>query len=148
MLPKWHILFGFIVSYILVYFFHFSIFAGLIIFLSSFLIDVDHYFYYAYKSKNSSLISAYNAGISKGSNWKNLSFEQKKKAYWIPFIFHGIEPLAILFLLSYFNAFFLWIFIGFIIHLTIDYIEIIYQKDPLLEKFSQIYIYWRNKNRL
>jgi hypothetical protein len=147
MLPKWHILGGFIVSYILVYFFHFSIFSGTIIFLSSFLIDVDHYLVYSIKSKDISIKNAYKMALEHGDKWKHLSYDQKKKEYWTPFIFHGIEPLAILLFLSYFNIFFLGIFIGFLTHMILDYIQIVYQKDPLLEKFSQIYIYFRNKNK-
>lgn len=146
MLPKWHILFGFIVSYVLVFFFHFSMFAGLVIFLSSFLIDIDHYFYYALKSKNASPINAYKLGIEKGIKWRNFSSEQKKKESWTPFIFHGIESLIILGLLSVINLIFLWIFIGFLIHMILDYIQILYQKSPPLSKFSQVYIYLRNKN--
>jgi hypothetical protein len=52
-LPKWHILFGFVISYILIYFFNFSLVAGIIIFISSFLIiDSDHFLLYILRKKD------------------------------------------------------------------------------------------------
>ena len=57
MLPKYHIIFGFLFSLILFIFFPFIGLGGfLIIFASSVLIDVDHYAYYLFKNKILSII--------------------------------------------------------------------------------------------
>ena len=60
MLPKWHALIGFIVSYIIYWFTTITIFQGVIIFLASIFIDIDHYLYYIVAKKRFSLKSAYN----------------------------------------------------------------------------------------
>ena len=147
MLPKYHILFGFAFVYILVQFFNFSLFAGLIIFLSSVLIDVDHYFKYIIKKKKFHLIKFYKSEIRRTEKWRKLKQQQKSKYKLPQFVFHGIEFIAILLLLSFINKFFLWILIGVVFHMVFGYISIIYFQDPIYLKFSQIYIYIRNKNK-
>ena len=60
MLPKYHVPFGFIFAGIIWILFPIISFNGLlIIFLSSFLIDVDHYTYFVYKKHDFSLKNAY-----------------------------------------------------------------------------------------
>jgi hypothetical protein len=147
MRPKWHILFGFVISYILVYFFNISIIAGTVIFLSSFLIDIDHYAYYVITKKEQSLRKAYNYFIE--ARKKFISFSQKeKKKYRRPLmVFHGIEFLAILIALSIFNNFFLWVLIGIAIHMILDFSEMYFMKEPFYIKFSQFYVYITNKQK-
>lgn len=145
MLPKWHILFGFAFSYILIYFFNFSIIAGLIIFLSSVLIDVDHHIYYILKKKNISLKNSYNWFLKQRKKYLKLNRTQKKNIQTPIFIFHGIEFILLLILLSFLNKFFLWILIGVLFHIVFDLIELIYIKGIILTKVSQIYVLRRNK---
>ena len=147
MLPKYHIVFGMIISLIIYFLFQITFFQFLLIFLSSFLIDVDHYFYYIFKEKNLSLTKAYAWGKKSGRKWDILSLKEKKEYKTPIFIFHGIEFLFLLVILSFFNNLFLYIFLGIIIHLILDFIDIIHTKDLLLYKFSQIYVYIRNKNK-
>ena len=148
MLPKWHILIGFVFSYLLVYFFHFSIFAGTIIFLSSwFLIDLDHYLRFISKSHKLSAIQFWKWSLDRGKRWKKLSREQKKEYKQPIFIFHGIEFILILIVLSYFFEFFIFVIIGVIIHLLADYIDILAKKEFFHTKMSQIYTYITNKNK-
>ena len=147
MLPKWHILIGFVVSYLLIYFFNFSLIAGFIIFLSSFLLDFDHYLLYVYKTGNFNLKKAYNLAITDGKKWGKLSFQQKKQYKLKIFLFHGIEFFIILIILSKFSIFFLWILIGFLIHMAIDILNLIYGKYPVYAKISQIAVWQRNKSK-
>ncbi len=145
MLPKSHILLGFAFACVLVYFFNFSILAGLIIFLSSFLIDIDHYIVYIFKKKDFNLKNAYNYWITRSKKWRKLTLEQKYLYKITPFFFHGIEFILLLLLLFFISKTFLWIFLGVFFHMFIDYVDILAKKDPLYIKASQIYIHITNK---
>lgn len=147
MRPKWHILFGFVISYILIYFFNFSLYSGIIIFLSSFLIDLDHYFLYLFETKRTSLKEAYYWCISEGIKFSKLSKEEKRKYKLRPMIFHGIEFMIILALLATLNKVFLWILIGVIIHLFADIPDLIEKQFPVYSKLSQVYLYITNKKK-
>jgi len=125
MLPKSHIILGAIFSLILVHFFNFSLIAGGIIFLSSVLIDVDHYLYYVYKKKDWSLRRAYGFFIE--NERKLLSCpRQKRNKIAVPLCpFHGIEFVLILLFLGIFLwKYLFFVTFGFFFHLFID---IIYQ---------------------
>jgi hypothetical protein len=147
MFPKWHILFGFVAFFILVYFFKFSLLAGLTIFLASFLIDVDHYFYYVYIKKDRSPINSYHWFVKRIILWKALSIKQRKNFKHPVMIFHGIEFWIILFLLSYLNPIFLWILIGIGIHILADFADMIVEKEPIYLKISSIISYLKEKSK-
>ena len=106
MLPKWHVLFGAIFSVIIFSVFHITIFKTTLIFLSSFLIDFDHYLWYVFNKKSLNLKKAYNWFISHSKKFLLLDSE-KRKEYKMPnFIFHGLEFWIIIFVLSlYFRLF-------------------------------------------
>jgi len=95
-----------------------SISPYIIIFLSSILIDIDHYLLYAYRKKNLSLVKAWKWHIFLHNNPR----EAQKQ---IPFLhlFHTIEFLVLIFILSFFYKVFLWIFIGFIFHTFLDILD-------------------------
>ena len=130
MLPKYHIILGFLFSLILwIIFPSISILGALIIFFSSFLIDVDHYLFYVFKNKIFSIKKAYNYffELRKKAMTKSLKEKRIKIANPLMYLFHGIEVLLILFLLGFFiNKIFLFIFIGFNFHLFLDIVEQIY----------------------
>jgi len=142
MLPKYHILIGFLVSLIIVFTFNIPWIGGLIIFLSSFLIDVDHYLYYVFKERDISLKNAYNYFLK----IRDKVNKNKKNYKPLFIIFHGVETLIILLIfisLNFFRDFFSWILIGFIIHLSLDYIDYIKSGIPISGKLSQIYVYYQ-----
>ena len=127
MFPKTHIIFGFIFSLILFLLFPSINWVGFfMIFASSVLIDVDHYLFYAVTKKDWSLIRAYKWFVKGTKRFEKLSIEEKKKSKSIVCIFHGIESLIILFVLSYFSNFFFFILIGFLFHELLDLIHILY----------------------
>ena len=130
MLPKYHIVLGFLFSLILWTIFPFiNILEASIIFFSSFLIDVDHYLFYVFKNKIFSINKAYNYffELRKKAMTKSLKEKRIKIANPLMYLFHGIEVLLILFLLGFFiNKIFLFIFIGFNFHLFLDIVEQIY----------------------
>ncbi len=148
MQPKWHILIGFIVSYILVYFFNFSLLAGMIIFLSSFLIDFDHVIRYIFLKKDINPKKFWNWSMNSKKSWCSLSCNQKRKIKFPIFFFHGIEFWIIILILAIFSPFFLWILIGILIHMIADISFLIYNHDPLYFKLSTIYTIITNKNKI
>ncbi|MBT4165909.1 hypothetical protein HOE04_02635 [archaeon] len=147
MLTKYHITIGAIASIILYLIFQLTPLQTLIIFLASFLIDVDHYLYYIFHKKNLSLKNAHHWFIEKRKKWVKLTRKQKEEHKHVIIIFHGIEYLIILIFLSFYNPVFTFIIIGTLIHLVLDYIDLYYHKEKLHSKFSQIYTYIKNKNK-
>ena len=146
MLPKYHILLGFIFSAILFLIFpSINIISAGVIFLSSFLIDVDHYIYYVFKKKDFSLKRAYKWFVEKNNRLSRLG-PRKKRKYKFPILFfHNFELIIFLILFSLLNIIFLYILIGFLFHLLLDYLKMIYDKDLLLLKISIIYVLITNK---
>jgi len=127
MLPKWHILFGALFTIVLYFALNVSFFHSLIFFFSSFLIDIDHCFYYVYRKKNFSFKRAYNWFLLLENKFYSLP-KGKRRRYDYGFcIFHGIEVLLILLLLSLIPelSFFFFIFLGFLFHLVQDMLNAI-----------------------
>lgn len=131
---KYHFSFGIIFT-ILLYFLFSPIIPPwglLIIFLSSFLIDIDHYFYYIYKKGDFSLIRAYKWYMKNARKFCFMSEEKRKQFYLGFYIFHGIEPLIILFFLGFYvSQFFNFILVGFLFHLFTDLISEIILKQRI-----------------
>ncbi len=146
MLPKYHILLGLVASLIL-YFFGINYLFILVFFFSSFLIDADHYINRVFKKKDLSLKKAYQYFYKKGKKWVSLSPDKRKKYKADIVIFHYFEIIFSLLILSYFYKIFLFIALGFLFHLCLDYIHMIYHKDNPVIKMSLIYTLIRNKNK-
>lgn len=146
MLPKYHILIGFIFTALLFFIFPELSFFGLaIIFLSSVLIDIDHVLYYFFRKKDINPFKAYRWYLTRCKKFHLLSKEQKKNFYSGFYLFHGIEWLIILFLLgNYIFSFFLFICIGFSLHFILDTIYEIYDRRTT-DKISLIFNYYRSK---
>jgi len=147
MLPKWHILFGFVISCILVHFFDLSLTAGTIIFLSSFLIDVDHYFYYVFVKKDLYPFRAIKWNYTLLRKMHSLTRQQKNHIKHSINIFHSIIFWTILLTLSFFFQLFLWIFIGIIIHMVLDLIYTRYHHFPIYTKLCPYIVYIKNKKK-
>ncbi len=147
MLPKIHIILGGIFSIIIYFTFHITFFQASLIFLSSFLIDFDHYLYYIFIKKDFNLKRAHRWFVKKRYNWIALSKEQRSKFKFPIFIFHGLEFFIILLLFYFLNKIFLGIILGIMFHMLLDFIELYYFKMPFYSKFSQTYVYFKNKNK-
>ena len=139
MYPHAHFMFGFIFAGILLAIMpSMGILGFLLIVLSTVLIDVDHYTYYVYKTKDWNIIRANKWFKRKGKKFLQIPFEARKNYYRANLILHGIEPLIICFLLGIFlNIYFFFITIGFMFHLSLDYIEQ-WPHSPRNDKFSAI----------
>ncbi len=144
---KWHLLIGFTISYILIYFFNFSIFAGIIIFLSSWSIDIDHYFWYAFEMKDWNPIHAINWYKKSIPKWFKLTLKEREDFRRGVFIFHGITFLIVLIILASIHRIFLWILIGVVIHMIADWGHMSKNDEPLRYKIFQYHVIRRNKNK-
>jgi len=136
MLPKTHILINLGISLILLFFL--PPFGVLIFFLSSFLIDVDHYLYYVAIKKRFSLKSAYNWFTIRRNKLMQLSYKERKKHKHCILIFHGIELIIILGFFTKFSPPLIYVLFGFITHLLEDLI-VEYKSGVLEHKLSLIY---------
>ncbi len=145
MMPKFHILLGLAFSSIIFYFFpSINIFGFFVIWLSSIFIDLDHAVRYSIKTKNFNPIKFWKWSIIEGNARKNLDYSK----YKFPIFFlHGIEFILILILLSFLNKVFLFILIGVLFHLFLDYIDLIIKHEPLLMKLSLVGVLITNKNK-
>jgi len=147
MKPRWHLLLGFIFSYILVYFFHFSFISGGIIFLSSFLIDTDHYFWYVFSFKDLNPINALRWYYKNLNKWRSMDEKERLKFQKGVFIFHSLPLIIILGLLSPINKIFLSLFLGISIHLVADLIALVYYHEPLYIKLFPSLVIIKNQGK-
>ena len=142
MYPKTHVIFGFIFSFILfVCFSEINLFFAILIFLSSFLVDIDHYFFRAWKLNQKNIFKAYKSNLSEKQTHNNSNKEKRKRVIPGFYIFHGFETLIILFLLGFFiHKLFYFILIGVLFHLCLDYLEMVFNQEKM-HKFSSIIDY-------
>jgi hypothetical protein len=152
MLPKAHIISGLIFSILVFLLFpKIGVLNVLIIFLASFLIDVDHYLYYVYKTGRWNLKSSFFWYTKNKALFHRMTRGQKKKIYTGLCFLHGIEALVLClalysFLIS-FSEIFLYILIGFIFHQILDAIAL-YRIDYRFDKvISFVYAIYNSKNK-
>ena len=122
MLPKTHIILGAIFSIFIFFIFKITIFQAALIFFASFLIDFDHYLWYIFKKNDFSSKRAFKIFI------EELRFPKKP----LFMVFHSLEFLIFIFILSYFWTYFSFILIGLIFHSILDIIDLL--KRGILNK--------------
>ncbi len=128
MLPKHHIILGAIFSALLYWLFSLTIFQTLLVFLSSILIDFDHYLWYVARKKDWDLKNSYNY-------LEKLSKNLKKP---IMMVFHTIEFLILVFILSFFWRGFYFALIGMIFHSILDLLYFGHKNMLYVREFSLI----------
>lgn len=145
---KHHILFSTIFCLLIKLLIPITWFHLFLIWISSwFLIDLDHPIYYSIKTKNFNPRKFLESSRKKRSHFEKLSLKEKKKIKTPIFIFHGVEILIILTLLTIIHPIFYYILIGFIFHLILDFIDYYKINAKILSKASVIYTIIRNKKR-
>ena len=132
MLPKWHILSGFISSYIIYWFTSLTIFQASLIFLSSVLIDFDHYLWYRFKKRDWNLKNAY------------IYLKRHRKIYKPLMLLHTIEFHILIALLIFVWQGFFYVLVGMLFHSIFDLIDLIYTKRLYLREFSLIHFIYTN----
>lgn len=139
MMPIWHIFFGALASIVL-YLLEIDLILILIFFLASwFIIDLDHVLFYSVKYRNINPFKFWKVSLGKKT------FRQDKKYKKPVWIFHSLEFLLILALLSFFNKIVFFVFLGFLFHLVFDWANLIYQKKQIHYKVSLIYTLINNR---
>lgn len=130
MRPHKHIFYGAIFS-VLIYLIFPGIKLGglLILFLSTFLIDIDHYTYYVLKKRDLNPIRAFKWHMENFRKYHSLPEEERKNFFGGLYMFHGMEFLIILFIVGVFlYKPIVLVFIGFLFHLFLDlYAEFCYK---------------------
>ena len=130
MLPRWHIFFGAIfTSIIWVFAPETNIFYLSLVFLTSFLIDFDHYLVAITNTKKLSLKKSlkYFECLGEKENKNN----QREKGNF--YIFHTLEFHILIFVLSTIKIEFFYIFLGMIFHSLLDVVWMI-KKDRLYSR--------------
>ena len=132
MLPNIHLTLGAIYSYVLFLLFpEIGVLGFLIIFFSSFLIDIDHYIYYVFKKKNLHPIRAIKWFFKNRDILSSYSKQERREFYTGLYFLHGIEILLVLILLVFVSEYFLYVLIGFGFHIFLDLIETLSSKNRL-----------------
>lgn len=123
----------FIISLVLVaILFPFFSFYSFIALIGGFLIDVDHLIFYYIKFRNLNFRRAHNY-------FKNIALKEDFKRYKkVVRIFHSIEFIILIIILSFYRKIFFILLIGIIAHLTMDIIQD-YPKFKTLKPFSLVY---------
>src|SRR6056297_1583748 len=134
MRPKYHVLIGFIISLFLYLIFPIGVLGASLIFLSSVLIDFDHYLYYIFKTKNFNLKKSHSWYLEKEKELKKYPKKERNKIYYASYIFHGLEWILVFILLGYFlRDIFYFIAAGMFLHLFTDLIENIFNKKRIFK---------------
>ncbi|MCX8159235.1 MAG: hypothetical protein N3D20_03020 [Candidatus Pacearchaeota archaeon] len=133
MLPRWHILLGAIFSLLIwIIFPYISLFYVLMMFLSSFLIDFDHYLNAVRITKKFGFFSAlkFYERLQKKEE-KEKEFGIKKKGIFQPF--HTIEFHIFVLALGLIHEVFVYVFLGMVFHSILDFAYLAY-KDKLYKR--------------
>jgi len=147
MLPKYHIIFSAIIILFLYSLFPLTPWQIAIIFLSSFIVDVDHYFYGIFKLKTFNLFEIKKWFMKNRSIWREMNPKQKRKYKLSIIIFHGVEFWVLLLILAQFYKPVYFVLIGIFIHFFQDLIEMIQIQHPIYHKISFIYVLMTNKKK-
>ncbi len=133
MLPYEHALYGLIVAVVLFLFHLIPLTGALILWLVSFLIDVDHYAFYVLAKHDFNLRRAYHFFAH-----QDKSYYKQKSEYRAPLCaFHTVEVLLLVIVLSFYYKIALYILIGMLLHFIGDfYHTIILMKAPRLRRYT------------
>ena len=112
MLPIAHIIIGLVFGVILYFAAGFTLVQSLVVFLSSFLIDIDHYIIYVITKKDWNIFRAYQHFKEKLAN--------KERKLLSLCIFHTYEFIAVLAIATMFYEPLSFILLGFLLHIMTD----------------------------
>lgn len=152
MLPKTHIISGLLFSLILfVIFPAIDLFGMAIIFLSSVLIDLDHYLYFVYKTRTFNPKRSFDWFFINKDKFRKMSAEDKNKIYTGLCFLHGLESFIVLIILLLIfpthSIFFLYILLGFLFHNILDAVDL-YIRDYRYDKvISFTYAVYNSRNK-
>ncbi|MBS3074606.1 hypothetical protein J4447_04115 [Candidatus Pacearchaeota archaeon] len=121
MLPKYHLLYGAIfASVLLAVFPQITLVGAIVILASTFFIDGDHYLVYVFRKRDISLRNALNYYMEIRRKY---GLTHKKGVKMPLLYFHIGEAVILAAILSLRYELFLWILIGFLFHIFLDFID-------------------------
>lgn len=139
MMPDKHIIWGVIIA-LGMFLLGFPLITILLLVGASILIDVDHLFYYVARFKNYNLV--------KMNKYFRSDAHLEDPANLLPIlIFHNLETMLLLGVLSIFFPLMTTVWIGILFHLILDWITMPTTRYPLIIKLSLIEVILENKNR-
>ena len=145
--PKSHFIIGVISAILITLVFDLSWGVGLIIFLGSIFIDLDHAIRYSIKTGDFNPFRFWRWSMRDIKKKRSIE-KAKRKDYVQPiYIFHGIEAWLIFLIVGYWYSVFLWILLGMIVHIVSDHIDIYVEKEPHDFKLSILWTLLKNKSR-
>lgn len=110
-----------------------------LIFIGGVFIDIDHYFWYAYYYKDLNLFKAY----------KHFLIPMEKRDFTVNLgillIFHTIEFLALVLVLSFYSEYALAFGIGLLFHYILDLIFLLFVAKKFIANHSILYWLYKNK---
>jgi hypothetical protein len=143
MIPRWHIFAGLLFSLFLwILFPSIGFFNLLIIFLSSFLIDFDHYLNAVIGTGKIGLKNAfdyYKKMIEKWTYEKIHGIREKRDMV----LFHTIEFHVLILILSFFFPVFIYVLIGMVFHSVSDIIDMTLRDSLYIREYS--FFLWLRK---
>ncbi len=139
MMPDKHLIYAVLIS-ALFYLFGADLFPLIILVVASILIDIDHAFDYIFKFKNCS----WNKAKFYFKRERNLKHSNESLPV---FIFHNVETLLALLIMSIFYPIFIFIFAGVYIHLLLDWKVVPTDRYPIIIKLSLILVLIENSRR-
>lgn len=135
MFPRWHILLGFIFAAVLWAFFPATAwYYILIIFLSSFLIDFDHYMVFVWKKGGWSLRGALNYYETQ----RRIQIEEQRRGIFRKsdfHLFHTLEFHAAVLALGFVYPVFMYVLAGMVFHSLTDLIHLAYEQEIYRREF-------------
>ncbi len=149
MLPRQHLIYGTLFTILFYIIFpQTSLLFLFILWLSTwFLIDLDHPIYFTIKYRSLNPVRFWQEFKMRKAWLKTLSLSKKRRYKSGIIIFHGIEFLIVLAILSRIFVIFSYILIGFVFHLLLDCIQLYKGKLDILTKVSLIYTLITNKKK-
>lgn len=145
--PLHHIIYSILFSIILFLIEFNPIKIFLFLFSAIVLIDLDHVLLFIFKKKSINPFGFWKWSYEKKDRWDKISLEEKRKYKKPIYIFHNIEFLLILILISRFIPYTNIILYGFVFHLFLDAIYNLQHREEKFSKISLIYTLVKNKKR-
>lgn len=136
MIPPFHFLASLVLCAVLYPFYGINSF---FVIVSGFLIDLDHYLWYVYKFKNFNFIKAYKFYLKIN---KEKSFAKQKKCI---IIFHSVEFLILMVILSFYSKIMFIILIGLLYHYVLDIIHVLFIMKGTWAVYSIIWWFVKHK---
>lgn len=132
MLPSRHIIYSTILCIILYPLIGNNVF---IVWSASIFIDIDHYLWYIINQKSWNLYHAYKK--HEKHEFRHLNYKLN--------IFHLIELLILIGLLSFYNIIFLYISIGMLFHFILDWIDMFIGPETKKERTWSLIMYFKRR---